>query len=55
MDCLLNYTYHVDVLLTGGSRLTVSTDIKERIVTMGHLFVSEGLVNPYIPATDRAL
>jgi hypothetical protein len=31
---------------------TVSNDIKERIVTMGHLFVSESLVNPYILATD---
>jgi hypothetical protein len=41
--------------LTGGSRLSVSTDIKERISTMGHLFVSEDLVNPHILATDSTL
>jgi len=34
---------------------TISNDIKERIVTMGHLFVSESLVNPYILATDSTL
>ncbi len=33
---------------------TVSKDIKERIVTMGHLFVLESLVNPYILATQTA-
>jgi hypothetical protein len=33
----------------------ISTDIKERIITMGYLFVSEKLVNPYILATDSTL
>jgi hypothetical protein len=33
----------------------VSIDIKERITTMGQLFVSEGLVNPHILATDRTI
>jgi hypothetical protein len=32
----------------------VSNDIKERIVTMGLLFVSESLVNPYILAIDSS-
>jgi hypothetical protein len=31
----------------------ISIDIKKRIATMGCLFVSEGLVNPFITATDR--
>jgi hypothetical protein len=34
---------------------TMSTDIKERIATMGNLFVFEGLVRPYVVATDSAL
>jgi hypothetical protein len=34
---------------------TISTDIKERIATMGNLFVFEGLVRPFIVATDSAL
>jgi hypothetical protein len=34
---------------------TISTDLKERISTMGNLFVSEGLVKPYVVATDTAL
>ena len=34
---------------------TISTDIKERIITMGLLFVLESLVNPYILATDSTL
>jgi hypothetical protein len=34
---------------------TVSIDIKEKITTMGYLFVSEGLVNPYIIAIDSTL
>ncbi len=33
----------------------MSTDIKERIAKMGNLFVIEGLVRPYIVATDTAL
>ena len=32
-----------------------STDIKERIAAMGNLFVSEGLVKPYILAIDSTL
>lgn len=34
---------------------TMSIDIKERIAVMGNLFVFEGLVKPYILATDSAL
>ena len=34
---------------------TISTDIKERIAAMGNLFVSEGLVKPYILAIDSTL
>lgn len=34
---------------------TMSTDIKERIATMGSLFVSEGFVKPYVVAVDSAL
>jgi hypothetical protein len=34
---------------------TISTDIKERISAIGNLFVSEGLVKPYVVATDTAL
>ena len=34
---------------------TMSADIKERITAMGNLFVFEGLVKPYILATDSAL
>jgi len=34
---------------------TLYIDIKERISTMGNLFVSEGLVKPYVVATDTAL
>ncbi|MEZ5370614.1 MAG: transposase [Candidatus Nitrosocosmicus sp.] len=33
----------------------IYTDIKERISTMGNLFVIDGLVKPYIFATDTAL
>jgi hypothetical protein len=33
----------------------MSTDIKERIATIGSLFVIEGLVRPYIVATDTTL
>ena len=33
----------------------ISIDIKERITTMGNLFVSEGMVKPYIVATDSTL
>ncbi len=34
---------------------TISTDIKERISTMGYLFVVEGLVDLSITATDSTL
>jgi hypothetical protein len=34
---------------------TIPTDIKERISTMGNLFVAEGMVKPYVVATDSAL
>ena len=34
---------------------TISTDVKERISTMGHLFVIEGLVDPSITAIDSTL
>ncbi len=34
---------------------TISTDIKERISTMGYLFVVEGLVDHSITATDSTL
>ena len=33
----------------------MSTDIRERIATIGNLFVIEGLVRPYVVATDTAL
>jgi hypothetical protein len=32
---------------------TISVDIKERISTMGNLFVNERLVDPYIVATSK--
>ena len=34
---------------------TMSTDVKERISTMGHLFVAEGLVDLSITAIDSTL
>jgi hypothetical protein len=34
---------------------TISIDIKERITTMGYLFVTEGIVKPYIMAIDSTL
>ncbi len=34
---------------------TISTDIKERISTMGYLFVVEGMVDPSITAVDSTL
>ena len=34
---------------------TISTDLKERIAEMGNLFVSEGMVKPYVVAIDSAL
>ncbi len=32
---------------------TISTDIKQRISTIGYLFVAEGMVDPSITAVDR--
>jgi hypothetical protein len=41
-------------ILTFDRRLkTISTDIKARITTMGNLFVSEGLVRPYVGGCNR--
>ncbi len=34
---------------------TISIDIKQRISTMGYLFVTEGLADPTITATDSTL
>ncbi|MGD9533078.1 MAG: hypothetical protein AB7V56_04825 [Candidatus Nitrosocosmicus sp.] len=34
---------------------TMSTDIRERIATIGNLFVMEGLVRAHAIATDTAL
>jgi hypothetical protein len=34
---------------------TISADIKERITTMGNLFVVEGMIRPYVVAIDSAL
>ena len=54
----MDYRYHTypPSRRTFDRRLkTISTDIKERIATMGNLFVSEGLVRPYVVAVDSAL
>ncbi len=34
---------------------TISTDIKQRISTIGYLFVAEGMVDPFITAVDSTL
>ena len=34
---------------------TISTDVKERISAMGHLFVTEGLADPTVTAIDSTL
>ena len=34
---------------------TISTDVKERISAMGHLFVAEGLADPTVTAIDSTL
>jgi hypothetical protein len=36
-------------------RLTISADIKERIVAIGNLFEKQKLVDPYIIAIDSTL
>lgn len=47
------YPHQVDAPLIEGK--TISTDIEERIATMGNLFIIEGLVKPYILETDSVL
>lgn len=54
--CGLPAELHLPSRRTFDRRLkTISMDIKERITAMGHLFVSEEIVNPYILATDSTL
>ena len=54
--CGLSISYLPPSRRTFDRRLkTISTDIKERIATIGNLFVIEGLVRPYVVATDTAL
>jgi hypothetical protein len=54
--CGLSVSYLPPSRRTFDRRLkTIYTDIKERITTMGNLFVIEGLVRPYVVATDSAL
>jgi hypothetical protein len=54
--CGLSTSYLPPSRRTFDRRLkTLYTDIKERISTMGNLFVIEGLVKSYILATDTAL
>jgi hypothetical protein len=54
--CGLSVSYLPPSRRTFDRRLkTISTDIKNRISTMGNLFVAEGLVRPYVVATDSAL
>ncbi len=63
MDCLYNHKLALAcglVLIpsrrTFDRRLkTISTDIKDRISTMGYMFVSEGIVDLSITATDSTL
>ena len=53
--CGLSQSYLPDRRTFDRRLKTISTDIKERIATMGHLFISEDLVNPYILAVDSTL
>ncbi len=54
--CGLSISYLPPNRRTFDRRLkTIYTDIKERISTMGNMFVIEGIVKPYILATDTAL
>jgi hypothetical protein len=53
--CGLSQSYLPDRRTFDRRLKTMSTDIKERIATMGHLFISEDLVNPYILAVDSTL
>ena len=47
------YPFSADVCLTDGK--TISTDIKQRLSTMGYLFVTEGFVDHSITAIDITL
>ncbi|CAN5876414.1 hypothetical protein BH23THE1_BH23THE1_30260 [soil metagenome] len=54
--CGLSVSYLPPSRRTFDRRLkTMSTDIKERIATIGSLFVIGELVRPYVVATDTAL
>jgi len=54
--CGLSLSYFPPSRRTFDRRLkTMSTDIRERIATIGNLFVIEELVRPYVVATDTAL
>ena len=63
MDCLYNHKLALACgLVTIPSRRTfdrrlktISTDIKQRISTMGYLFVTDGLVDLSITAVDSTL
>jgi hypothetical protein len=63
MDCHYNHKLAIACgLVTIPSRRTfdrrlktMSTDVKERILTMGHLFVTEGLADVPITAVDSTL
>ncbi|HEY6534937.1 MAG TPA: transposase [Candidatus Nitrosocosmicus sp.] len=63
MDCLYNSKLAIACGLikipsrrTFDRRIkTISTDIKERISTMGHLFVTKGMADPSITAVDSTL
>lgn len=53
--CGLSQSYLPDRRTFDRRLKTVSTDIKERISAMGHLFVSEDMVNPYILALGQVI
>ena len=53
--CGLSLTYKPSRRTFDRRLKTIYTDIKEKISTMGNLFVIEGLVKPYVVATDTAL
>ena len=48
------HPFHADVTFDRRPK-TISTDVKERISAMGHLFVTEGLADPIVTAIDSAL
>jgi hypothetical protein len=53
--CGLSISYLPDRRTFDRRLKTISKDIKERISTMGNLFVCEDLVKPYMVATDTSL